>query len=74
MSCLVLAESAFGNIVGYYNVALQPGVNLIADQFLSSPDNSLNSIFNAGSSSGGLVDNTSFTMWSGGAFLPTSYL
>jgi PEP-CTERM motif-containing protein len=75
--CLVLAESTFGqiyssNIVGYYNSTMQPGVNLIADQFLSSPDNTLDSILNAGTSSGGLANNTAFTMWSNGAFLPWS--
>ena len=74
---LVLAESTFGqifstNIVGYYNSTMQPGVNLIADQFLSSPDNTLDSILNAGSSSGGLANNSTFTMWSNGAFLPWS--
>ena len=69
---LVLAESTFGNIVGYYNSTMQPGVNLIADQLLLSPDNSLDSIFNAASSNGGLANNTAFTMWSNGAFLPWS--
>lgn len=72
LSCLVLAESAFG-IVGYINLNLEPGVNLIANQLLATPDNSLDSILNAGSSGGGLADGTSFTMWSSGAFLPTSY-
>ncbi len=67
--CLVLAQSAFGNIVGYINVLLQPGVNLIADQFLNTPDNSLDSNLTGG----GLANGTSFTMWNNGAFLPMSY-
>lgn len=75
--CLVLAGPAFGdtfsqNIVGYANLVFQPGVNLIADQFLSTPDNSLDSILNASSSGGGLANNTEFTMWNGSAFLPLS--
>ena len=74
---LVLAVPAFGqtysqNIVGYINLVIQPGVNLIADQLLSTPDNSLDSILNASSSYGGLANQTTFTMWSSGAFLPTS--
>lgn len=68
MSGLVLAESAFG-IVGYYNLTLQPGVNLVADQFLGTPDNSLDSNLTGY----GLATGTSFTMWSNGAFLPMSY-
>jgi hypothetical protein len=76
-ACLVLAESAFGdtysqNIVGYINLVLRPGVNLIADQFLSAPDNSLDSILNGASSFGGLANNTTFTMWNNGAYLPLS--
>jgi hypothetical protein len=76
-SCLVLAGSAFGqtystNIVGYINLVFQPGVNLIANQLLANPDNSLDSIFNAQSSQGGLANNTTFTLWSSGAFLPLS--
>jgi hypothetical protein len=75
---LVLAESTFGqvtsgNIVGYYNLTMQPGVNLIAEQFLSSPDNSLDSILNTASSTGSLPNNAAFTMWSNGAFLPWSF-
>ena len=75
---LVLAESTFGqvvssNIVGYYNLTMQPGVNLIAEQFLSSPDNTLDSILNAGSSNGGLPNNAAFAMWSNGAFLRWSF-
>jgi hypothetical protein len=79
-SCLVLTESAFGdqppyslNVVGYINTIMQPGVNLIADQLLGTPNNTLDTILNAGTSNGGLADNTSFTMWSSGAFLPTSF-
>jgi hypothetical protein len=77
-TCLVLTGSAFGqptystNIVGYANLLFQPGVNLIANQFLNTPDNSLNSILNAGSSLGGLANNTTFTLWNNGAFLPLS--
>ena len=69
---LVLAESTFGNIVGYYNSPMQPGVNLIANQLIALPDNSLDSILNAASSNGGLANNSAFTMWSNGAFLPWS--
>jgi MYXO-CTERM domain-containing protein len=65
---LVLAESTFGNIVGYYNVTIQPGVNLIANQLINSPDNSLNTILNGGN----VPNNAAFTMWSNGAFLPWS--
>ena len=77
-ACLVLAQSAFGdtfssNIVGYINVTLQPGVNLIADQLLNTPDNSLDSTLIASTSFGGLANNTAFTMWNNGAFLPLSY-
>jgi hypothetical protein len=76
-ACFILAQSAFGdvfsnNIVGYINLLLRPGVNLIANQLLATPDNSLDSILNAGSSQGGLANNTTFTMWSSGAFLPMS--
>jgi hypothetical protein len=77
VACLVLTQSAFGdtystNIVGYINLILRPGVNLIADQLLNTPDNSLNSILNVQSSSGGLANNTTFTLWNNGAFLPLS--
>ena len=77
-ACLVLTGSAFGqiyssNIAGYFNLILQPGVNLIADQFLQAPDNSLDTILNAASSQGGLANNTSFTLWNNGGFLPLSY-
>ncbi|HTY89085.1 MAG TPA: PEP-CTERM sorting domain-containing protein [Candidatus Acidoferrum sp.] len=69
-ACLVLSHSVFAlNIVGYINLNLQPGVNLIADQLLQTPDNSLNTILTGS----GLADGTSFTMWSNGAFLPMSY-
>ncbi len=76
-ACLVLAQSAFGQIytntiVGYINLVFQPGVNLIANQLLATPDNSLDSILNATSSQGGLANNTTFTLWSDGAFLPLS--
>ena len=74
-ACLALAQSAFGNknnIVGYINLVFQPGVNLVADQLLETPDNSLDSILNASSSQRGLANNTTFTMWSSGAFLPLS--
>jgi hypothetical protein len=77
-TCFVLTVSAFGqptysiNIVGYMNLIFQPGVNLIANQFLSTPDNSLNAILNASSSFGGLPNNTTFTLWNNGAFLPLS--
>jgi hypothetical protein len=77
-TCLVLTASAFGqptysqNVVGYVNITLHPGVNLIANQFISLPDNSLNSVLNAGSSFLALANNTTFTMWNNGAFLPLS--
>ncbi len=77
-SCLFLARPAFGdttysiNIVGYINLVFQPGVNLIADQLLNTPDNSLDSVLNASSSQGGLANDTTFTMWNGSAFLPLS--
>ena len=70
---LVHATVAYGNIVGYINLVFQPGVNLIADQLLNTPDNSLDYILNAQNSFGGLANNTTFTMWSNGAFLPLSY-
>lgn len=77
VSCLALAEPAFGdtysiNIVGYINLILHPGVNLIANQLLNTPNNSLNSTLNASTSFGALANNTTFTMWNNGAFLPAS--
>lgn len=72
--CLVLAESAFSatgyslNVVGYYNRAMTPGVNLIANQLNASPDNSLNTIL-AGSV---VPDGSTFTMWNGSSFDPLS--
>ena len=72
-SYLILAQSAFGNIVGYYQTILHPGVNLIANQFLTTPDSSLDTLFNTASTFDNLADNTAFTMWNNGAFLPTSY-
>ena len=45
------------NIVGYYNLSIQPGYNLIANQ-LSNSNNTLNAIFNPTT----LVGST-FTRW-----------
>lgn len=55
------------NIVGYYNRTMSPGVNLIANQLLST-DDTLNHIL----SGAHVPDGTTFTKWSGGSFLAPS--
>lgn len=53
--------------VGYINRTIQPGYNLVADQLIQSPDNSINSVL-----IGTTPNGATFTKWSGNAFLPLS--
>jgi hypothetical protein len=55
------------NVVGYVNLTLYTGNNLIADQLANSPDNTLDSLFPANS---GLVAGTTFTEWNPSADAP----
>lgn len=62
------------NIIGYYNLALYPGDNLIANQ-VGNDDNALNTIFNQSTSlNQGIPEGTTFTKWDSAAaqFLPLS--
>ena len=52
----VLAQTTL-NIVGYYNAVLQPGDNLVANQLISQPDNTLDTVLT------GVLPGTSFTQW-----------
>lgn len=54
----VHAQVWSGNIVGYANLVLFPGDNLIANQFSSDPDNSLYSIFQTN-----IPEGTTFAKW-----------
>jgi hypothetical protein len=71
--CCVLTHSASANIVGYYNVQIYAGDNLIANQLdatSSITDNTLNGLF----SSPSVPDGATFTEWnpSANAYLPVS--
>ena len=59
------------NVVGYYNVVLYPGDNLIANQ-LNTTDNTINHLLNYGS--GRIADSSTFTKWdpAGNHFQPVS--
>lgn len=56
------------NIVGYINRLLSPGNNLIANQLIASPNNSINNVLL------GVADGATFTKWDASAntFLPLS--
>jgi hypothetical protein len=73
LACLVIrcaqgASPVSTNIVGYYNVRLFPGENLIANQVVQG-DNALNTVLINGAAAG-----STFTMWDPSAnnFLPLS--
>lgn len=57
------------NIVGYYNLLLRPGDNLIANQFEATGGNSLNNLFQAG-----IPNGATFTKWNAASvqYLPLS--
>jgi hypothetical protein len=56
------------NVVGYINRTLFPGNNLIANQLIASPNNSINNVLL------GVADGATFTKWDASAntFLPLS--
>jgi hypothetical protein len=67
LACCLAIQVAQANIVGYYVRPMQPGVNLIANQFLQG-DNTLNTVLSGIQ----VPDGTAFTKWSGGSFLTPS--
>jgi hypothetical protein len=70
--CFVLTQSASA-IVGYYNLPLYPGDNLIANQLDNSGGNTLDDILNTNLAAA-IPDGATFTEWDpvGNAFLPVS--
>jgi len=57
--CLSTSSNASANIVGYYNLSISPGDNLIANQFTLSPeDNTLDNVLTNGVASG-----STFSEW-----------
>jgi len=70
LGCL-LAHPASANIVGYYNLPIYAGDNLIANQLDDGGANTLNDLFN---NSAAVPNGTTFTEWnpSANAYLPVS--
>ncbi len=66
--CFASTSTTFG-VIGYYNLFILPGDNLVAN-LLDNGDNTLNSLF----SNPYIQDGATFTMWDSAAnqFLPTS--
>ncbi len=67
-----LSRAQAEDVLGYINYRLYQGDNLIGNQLLANPDNTLNTLFSLYNSTPDIPDGATFMKWDDTGFLPAS--